>query len=136
MYTEVSVQDRVKGLKYQSLPFTFVQQFIDCIKPFVFCTDVSRNKIVIKRENNALEKLSAEAFVLECFSNTKIQILAVLGQTISHYIRQKDDIPYLTYTTTMEQLATFKSSIINNTINDTISDIAKQLIKISVVVSK
>lgn len=136
IYTEEAIQNKVKDIQYQTLPFTFINQFVDAIKSFVFCTDISRNKLVIKREENNVEKITAEYFILLCITDTKLQILSIVGQSISHYIKQKDELPYDTYIKTINHLISLKTNIMNNIMNPMINETVKHIVKTCIVLSK
>ena len=85
-FTEENLKNRVHQIRHTSLVYFnepevdkyFITNFVNVIKDMVFCTDISRNKLVVKREDNKCEKITSPIFVRECFDKSRSELLHIL----------------------------------------------------------
>ena len=135
-FTRGNIIDNIKLIRYQSMltlgentvNTNFILYFVNAVKKFLFCTDISRRRIIIKREGNVCEKISAYAFILECFIMANAELTILLNNSIQYCMAQEQNLPYDDYTESMNQLILLRTYISQPGVNKLVKMIVNNLI--------
>jgi len=109
----------------------FISSFINSIKKFVFCTDISRKNLVIKDESDNLKKIYAEVFIIYCFKKSIQHLNQLLKCCISHlfHLHNVSEIDDLTHLQKKLEIWNIQNQIFAGSSNKIIQKCAIQLIK-------
>lgn len=91
-FTDKNIKNGVEQIRYTSLlnlndsnvNNNFIAHFVNAVKDMTFSTDSSRNKLVVKREDNKPEKVTGESFIIECLSKSEHEIMRLIQQGINY----------------------------------------------------
>lgn len=136
VFTQESLVNNIKLIRYQSMltlgentvNTNFILYVVNSIKMFVFCTDSTRCKLVIKRDNNICEKINARSFVIECFTKAHRELITLIIDSIQYCRTQESNLPYDDYTTSMNQLILLRTYISQLGVNKIVKMIANNLV--------
>lgn len=136
IFTTEHVVNNIQSIRYQSMltlgentvNTNFILYFVNAIKKFVFCTDTTRYKLVIKRENNICEKIKAHAFIVECFTKAHSELILLLNNSIQYCMSQEPNLPYEDYTTSMNQLILLRTYLSQLGVNKLVKMIVNNLV--------
>ncbi len=96
---DISIEESVSKILYlqllsnltvNTIEENFIYNFINSIKHFVFCTDISRKNLVFKDENGGIKKIIAENFIIYCVKKTVQQLNQLLKCCIAHLFHLHD----------------------------------------------
>jgi hypothetical protein len=112
----------------------FINQFVKNFKEYIFVTDESRGKIIIKLENGESSKVNAVQFILDCFKIGEKE-LKQLFTAVSHYLNSQHDMEEITteeFVTNKEKLKELCYFVFNDKSNSFVSKLASNLVKNSI----
>lgn len=138
IFTEESVKNKIKEIRYQSLLLiadndvntNFILHISNALKDFIFCTDTSRNKIVIKRENTIFEKMTSSLFIIECFTIARNELISLLSCAIKHCRTLENTLVYEDYTNSMNQLILLNNSVMQIEVSTIVKSLANYIVTV------
>jgi hypothetical protein len=128
--------DQMVGV-IEELDEYFINQFVKNFKEYIFVTDESRGKIIIKLENGESSKVNAVQFILDCFKIGEKE-LRQLFTAVSHYLNSQHDMEEITteeFVTNKEKLKQLCYFVFNNKSNSFVNKLASSLVKNSIKLS-
>jgi len=132
----ILIRANISNIRHQSLltlgendvNTNFMLYMSNAIKEFVFCTDISRNKIVIKREDGMIDRVTANNFIIECFGIARQELISLLRNAITYCNSQVNNLTHEDYTDSMNQLILLNTYINQPGINTIVKITSKLLV--------
>lgn len=136
IFSEETLKTKISALRGQylltmgenNIITNFTLYISNVIKDYAFCTDISRNKIVIKRKNNAFEKMNASFFIVECFTVAQKELLILLSQANQYCKTQVNNLTPEDYTNYILQLINLNTYITQTSVNSLVKSVAKKVV--------
>ena len=138
MFTEVSVKNKIREIRHQSLltlgentvNTNFVLYITNSLKEFVFCTDIARGKIIVRRDINMIEKITSKCFIIECFIIAREELITLLNDAFRYCKTQVNNLTHEDYTTSMNHLISLNTYVSQSGVNTIVNMISKQLVTV------
>jgi len=122
LFTDENLKTRIQQIDcrtfvYFDEPKTynhFMMSITNNIKDMTFCTDISRKKMVIKRNTTEYEKIRGESFIQLCFTIAKQELIELIKKAITYCNSKETDIQYEYFIECRTQLHMIQEYIIKN----------------------
>jgi hypothetical protein len=114
LFNDNSLSDKIKSITLQEMDGYDPKNLEDCvshslsnkIKDYTFCTDKARKMVVIKKENDIVEKISIKEFINLCLNTGLSEIRNYIKSLEEHY-----DTKLLEYKISDENFLVFDDSL-------------------------
>lgn len=96
----------------------FISEFIKAISCMTICTDISRNKLLIKNKDNEVESILSNKYIIIIFNLCRIKLLEIVNFLISNLenLDEEDTKKSLQNKNILKSLQNFKN--LKNTLNE------------------